>query len=95
MSRSAAQGRACSDSRRCGTAQVAYNLGTLANGSMATVNIRVKPTTAGILETVASVSSSTPDPRLNDNNTALVRSTASSVTPPVQCKVLLPLVLRN
>jgi uncharacterized repeat protein (TIGR01451 family) len=76
-----------------GTAKVQCNLGTLENEGTATVTIRVKPSAAGTLENLAAVTSSMPDPRLNDN-TALVRSMVGSVEPPVQRKLFLPLVLR-
>jgi uncharacterized repeat protein (TIGR01451 family) len=74
------------------TAKVQCSLGTLGNGGSVIVTIRVKPTAAGTLENVAGVTSTTPDPKLNDN-AALVRSVVSSVGPPKR-KLFLPLVLR-
>ena len=82
-----------SQGSRTGIAKVQCALGTLENEGTATVTIRVKPSAAGTLENVAEVTSSTPDPRLNDN-TALVRSTVIPVGPP-QRKLFLLLVLRK
>jgi uncharacterized repeat protein (TIGR01451 family) len=74
-----------------GTRTLLCSLGTLQKGGVATVTIRVKPLAAGMLENAAGVSSSTPDPRLNDN-TAIVHTT---VTAPAERKLFLPLVLRG
>ncbi|MGH9744909.1 MAG: InlB B-repeat-containing protein, partial [Candidatus Acidiferrales bacterium] len=51
-----------------GTTTVTCNLGTMTNGSNATITIVVKPTNTGALVNTVNVTSTTPDPVTSDNS---------------------------
>lgn len=76
QSASASQG-SCAES--AGT--ITCNLGDLANGAQATVEVRVTPQTTGVFTNFASVQASQGDPS-NANNSASVATTVNSPTPP-------------
>ena len=57
-----------------GTSTVTCNLGSLANGAFAIVNILVQPQSAGILTNNAGVTETETDPDLNDNFVSLATS---------------------
>ena len=51
------------------------SIGMLANGARATMALTVRPTTTGMVQNIASITSSTPDPNLSNNvNVSLVQS---------------------
>ncbi len=60
------QGATCS-----GTTTVTCNLGSIANGAVAIVNIIVTPQAAGQLTNTASVAATETDPDMNDNSTTI------------------------
>ena len=60
------QGLPCS-----GTTTVTCNLGSIANGALAIVNITITPQTAGQLTNTASVALTEPDPDMSDNSTTI------------------------
>ena len=57
---------------------VTWNVGSLAYGAMATLNLVVQPSTSGAITNSATATSATPDPNLNDNSA----SVTTTVVPP-------------
>lgn len=62
-----------------GTATVTCELGTMANGAVATIDIVVKPRQAGQITNTATVTSTTTDPNLS-NNTAVETTNVCRIT---------------
>ncbi len=54
-----------------GTPMVTCNLGSIANGAVAIVNIAITPQTPGQLTNAASVAATEPDPDVSDNSTTI------------------------
>jgi len=65
-----------------GTTTITCNLGSIANGSAAIVNIIVTPQAAGQLSNTASVVATEPDPDVNDNSTTIQTSVNAAATGP-------------